>query len=416
MDQAAVPTPATPQAAASGPAAQPAVKNDALKAPQFSPMGLRSAQQPRIQPKRWDKIYLRLRMVLRAMSYVGLGADRQMFIQGTATMLSAGLPVVEALEAYATETRRKTVRNVAESLVRNVRKGSPLWRAMQATDFFSHYEIALVHIGEESGNLPQNMQYLAQQMEEDRRLRHKIQMAMIYPAIVLTLMFLMIFGLGIFVLPNLVQVLRSFGGELPLSTRILMMFVNFMRNHGFTLMTGTLLSAVALCFAYQARSVRKRVQWVLLHLPGVSRLLREATIARFGVILGTMLRAGVPLVQSLVALADITTMEQYRTFYIRMLNRVRTGDSFRKIFSTMPESRTLLPASVQQLVVTGERAGTLSEILLTIAQIYSRKAEETAQKLPIVLEPIILIFIGAVVGSIALAIITPIYAIVGSIS
>jgi type IV pilus assembly protein PilC len=281
--------------------------------------------------------------------------------------------------------------------------------------FFSPYEIALVRIGEEGGNLARNMQYLAEQQEKDRALRQKVKMAMIYPSIVLVLVFVLIMGLGLFVLPNLVQVLTSLRVDLPLATRVVITLSGFFEAHG-ALLTPLLL-LVLVCIFLLARYTRFKVisQWVVFHLPGIGSLAREATIAQFGVIMGGLLRAGVPLVDALASLVDVTHIVAYRSFYQRLLEHVSVGDSFSKSFAALPESQRLLPLSVQQLIVTGERSGALSDVLLNVAGMYDKKASETAEKLPVILEPLLLIVIGGIVAGIAFAIIVPIYKVVGSI-
>ena len=153
----------------------------------------------------------------------------------------------------------------------------------------------------------------------------------------------------------------------------------------------------------------------MFHVPGIGRLAKEATIARFGVILGGLLKAGVPIIEAMESLEKVTPIISYRNFYGKMLDHVTIGDSFAKSFSAIKGSDKLLPPSVQQLVMTGERSGALADIMLKIADIYDKKAADTAQKLPVILEPMLLLFIGGLVGTIAFSIIVPIYSIVGNV-
>lgn len=156
-------------------------------------------------------------------------------------------------------------------------------------------------------------------------------------------------------------------------------------------------------------------QWCIFRVPGIGTLAKEATIARFGVILGGLLRAGVPLPEALSSLADVTHIVAYKHLYQNMLQHITQGDSFSKCFAEIRGSKHLLPVSVQQLVITGEKSGTLSDTLLKIASIYEKKASETAERLPTILEPVLLLFIGGLVGTIAFSIIVPIYSVVGNV-
>jgi type IV pilus assembly protein PilC len=276
--------------------------------------------------------------------------------------------------------------------------------------------VSLVRVGEEAGNLARNMELLSIQQEKDRNLRQKVKMAMIYPAIVLTLMFIVVMGLGIFVLPNLIQVLYALNVELPLSTRIVVGFTEFMQAYGMRTAGGMIAAAFALLLLTKYTSFKVFTQWFIFHIPGIGSLAKEASIARFGVILGGLLQAGVPLVESMESLVNVTTMVSFRRFYQKILERIVVGDSFAICFHSIRGSRKVLPGSVQQLIITGEKSGALSDTCVKVAQIYERKAEETAEKLSVILEPTLLLMIGALVGFIAFSIIVPIYSAVGNVS
>lgn len=370
---------------------------------------------PKQQPSRYAAQRQEFRKFLSSLQHLGMGKQRMVFIQSMSLMLTAGLSLVDALKTQLLETRSKAVRTLIQNIITAVESGSPLWKAMDDQSLFSPYEIALVHIGEEGGNLARNMQYLSEQQEKDHALKQKVKMAMIYPSIVVVLVFILIMGLGLFVLPNLVQVLYSLRVELPLATRVVIAFSQFFEAHG-VLVTPLLIFALINLFLL-GKYTRLRVasQWLVFHTPGIGSLAREATIAQFGVIMGGLLRAGVPLVEALHSLVEVTNIVVYHNFYERLLEHVNAGDSFSKSFAALPESSHLLPISVQQLIVTGERSGALAEVLMKIADMYDKKASETAERLPVILEPLLLIIIGGIVAGIAFAIIVPIYKVVGNI-
>ena len=156
-------------------------------------------------------------------------------------------------------------------------------------------------------------------------------------------------------------------------------------------------------------------QWFIFKIPGIGRLAREASIARFGVILGGLLQAGVPLVESMDSMVEVTTIVSYKRFYQKLRDRIVVGDSFATSFHSIHGSRKVLPVSVQQLIITGEKSGALSDTCMKVAHIFERKAEETAEKLPVILEPTLLLGIGSLVGFIAFSIIIPIYSAVGNV-
>lgn len=352
---------------------------------------------------------------MASVGYIGLGKERSQFIQNLATMLNAGLPLIEAIKTLQMETKPKPMKQLLQRVVDMVDNGSPLWRAMEAQSFFSPHSLALIRIGEEAGNLAGNMEYLAAQDEKDHELKSKVQMAMIYPIIVMSIMAVIVVVLGMFVLPNLIGVLTSLNVPLPLATRIVIMVSNGFTEYGYIGIPCSLVGLFILIILNKYTSLKIVVQWVTFRIPGVGKLARQATIARFGVILGGLLKAGVPVTEALDSLIDVTTIVVYRTFYVRLLDHINVGDSFAKSFGAMKHSDKLLPPSVQQLVITGEKSGALADIMLKISDIYDKKATETAQKLPVILEPLLLLFIGSLVGTIAFAILVPIYSIVGNI-
>ncbi len=352
-----------------------------------------------------------------SLNYLGMGKEKTTFVENMATLLGAGLPLPDALRTILEETKVKAMKKIVQRIVESVESGTPLWLAMQEQNFFTTYAIALVRIGEEAGSLAQNMTYLAVQQEKDSELKSKVKMAMIYPSIVIVLVMAMVIILGVFVLPNLVQVLISLNAPLPLATKILIAFANFSSQNG-GLVVGLGIGSLLAVFVGNALvpPVKRTLQWVAFHIPGIGPLARSATIARFGVILGGLLQAGVPLPEAMRSLTEVTSVLVYRDFYGAVTEEIMQGQSFQKAFAELKVSRKLFPVSVTSLIVVGERSGTLSQILLKIADIYDRKAAETAQKLPVVLEPMLLLFIGGLVGFIAFAILTPIYSVVGNIS
>lgn len=351
----------------------------------------------------------------KQINYIGMGKFRHSFIQSLALMLNAGLSLIEALQAIEAEMRAKSMKKLIRQITVSVQSGMPLWRSLEYTYFFTPYEIALVHIGEDAGNLAKNLAYLSEQQEKDHALRQKVKMAMIYPTIVLVMVFVIVMGLGMFVLPNLVQVLHSMKVDLPLSTRIVINITAFFEEYGTLLLPSSIGTFIVIGLLTKFTRFKVVTQWVIFLIPGIGRLAREATIARFGVILGGLLRAGVPLVEALESLVDVTQIVSYKNFYKKLLRHITVGDSFSKSFNSIKSTKRMLPVSVQQLVVTGERSGTLSQTLLKISDIYAQKAEETAEKLPIILEPLLLLMIGSIVGGIAFSIITPIYSVVGNV-
>ena len=345
---------------------------------------------------------------------MGMGKEKSQFIENLAILLNSGLSVIDALKTVTIELKNRAMKKVAQRMIDEVENGVTLWRAMDNQCIFTAYALALVRIGEETGSLSKNMEYLAVQQEKDRSLRSKVKMAMIYPSIVIVLTMIVTLGLAWFVLPQLVGVLVSLNAKLPLPTIIIIWIANFFGAHGAVVVPGIAIGMLVFVLLTKYTALKGPVQQMIFLLPGIGTMARSATIASFGVILGSLLRAGVPIVDAVQSLADVTDTVRYKIFYGRLAQELEVGQSFSGAFKVIHETSSVLPASVQQLLVTGERSGRIADMLLRIADIYEKKAEEAAAKLPVVLEPILLIFIGGLVGTIAFAIIVPIYSVVGN--
>ena len=246
-------------------------------------------------------------------------------------------------------------------------------------------------------------------------MKQKGKMAMMYSTIVIILTFIIAIGLSWFVLPQLVGVLFALNVKLPATTLLVIAVADFFTAHGAVVVplafTGLLVTRILTKFT----KFGIVVQWLLLKVPGIKTLIREASIARFGIILGSLMGAGVPPVEALRSLTEVTSLHRDKCFYRKLTEHIQLGDSFAKSFQIIKKSKRVLPISVQQIIATGEQSGRLSEVLAKIADIYQKKAEETAQKLPIILEPMLLIVIAGLVAFIAFSIIMPIYSVVGNI-
>ncbi len=369
--------------------------------------------------KKIRKVYSGPGMLKRmglALSHFGMGKFRSPFIQNLSMMLGAGLHVTDALAALAREAKKGPMRKLIQKIHSDVENGMALWRAMDQRGFFTPYTIALVRIGEESGNLAENLANLAVQDEKDHAMKQKVKMAMIYPSIVIVLTVIIAIGLSWFVLPQLVGVLFALNVELPVTTLAVIAVADFFTKNGPTVVPASIIVFCFLAILVKFTKLQIAMQWLLLKVPGVKTLIKQATIARFGIILGSLMSAGVAPVEALESLTEVTTMYRFKKFYKKLTDHIQLGDSFAKSFAEIKRSHKVIPVSVQQIIVTGEQSGRLSEVLDKIADIYQKKAEETAQKLPIVLEPMLLIVIAGLVAFIAFSIIMPIYSVVGNIS
>jgi type IV pilus assembly protein PilC len=356
-----------------------------------------------------------LKVIADSLGNMGLDKERIAFIDNLATMMDAGLPLLDALRVLQKEARKGPMRKILGRILVAVEMGSPLWRAMEGQYFFKQQQVAMIRVGEESGSLAENLQYLAEQEEKDRTLKGKVKTAMIYPTIVLVMLTVIVFGLGLFVLPQLVQVIISLGVPLPFVTRVIIGFTNVFTTHTQTILLSFLGGVITFILLTKYTPFKIVVEWCLYHIPGIGTLIIEATLSRFGVVMGGLLRAGVPITEALDSLAKATSLTRYQSFYERLLEQVQLGDAFATSFEKIKTTDKCFPVSMQQLIVTGEQSGSLTKIMFKIAQIHEKRAADVAEKLPVIIEPMLLLFIGGLVATIALGVLAPIYSVVGNI-
>ena len=235
-----------------------------------------------------------------------------------------------------------------------------------------------------------------------------------YPVFVLSLTVIIGVGIAWFILPKLATVFAQLKIKLPLITEILINMGTFLGEYGsYVVPAGILVMAVLFFLIFTFSKTKFIGQFILFSSPGIKDLIKEVEVARFGYLLGTLLEAGLPITQALDSLAGATEISPYRKLYLHLRDSVGDGNSIQKSFLAFKHINRLIPAPIQQLVVAGEQSGTLSVSLLKIGQIYETKSDTTTKNLTVILEPILLVIVWLGVVAVALAVILPIYNLIG---
>lgn len=332
-------------------------------------------------------------------------------------MLSSGMNILSALDAVSAELKSERMKRIVRDLKDDIDAGSPLWRAFEATALLPAHVVSLVKIGEEAGRLPENLKVIAAQEEKERSFRSKIRSAMMYPLFVMALTLVVGIGISWFILPRLAGVFSELKIQLPFITRALIAFGRFLGDYGAFVVPIFIAALAAVIYIFFVMPKTKAVgQSILFRLPGVGRLIREAELARMGYILGTLLGAGLPIVDAINSLAQATASYEYQRFYGILRDQIEGGNSFARSFAMYPKSRKLIPAPIEQLVVSGEQSGRLPDVFLRIGETFEAKTETTTKNLAIILEPILLVVVWVGVVAVALAVILPIYSLIGGLN
>ncbi len=350
------------------------------------------------------------------LSLIGTGKEKEYFIENLTTFLGSGMGISGVLEAIRSDIRSGSLREVLTSVKEEIDGGSPIWKALQKFNLLPDRGITLIRIGEESGRLEQNLKALVDQQQKERSFQSKIRAAMMYPLLVMGLTVIIGIGVAWFILPRLAGVFVSLRIDLPLITKGLIALGVFLGTYGYIAVPIIIISIlVAIYFIFIFRSTRGIGQWLLFHIPGVKNLIQETELARFGFLLGSLMEAGMPIVESIQSLSDSAVFYQYRNLYHFLAPSIEEGNSFHVSFSKYPNLNSIIPTPVQQLIAAAERSGHLAEAFLKIGTIFQEKTDISTKNLSVILEPILLVIVWAGVVTVALAVILPIYSLIGGL-
>lgn len=348
---------------------------------------------------------------------IGLSTDVDYFVENLAVLVASGIGIVASLTSIRAEIRSYRMKKAITALIEDVDSGVPFASALESLEIFPAHAISLIRVGEASGKLSQNLKVIAQQQEKDRIFKSKIQSAMMYPLFVLFVTLFIGVGIAWFILPKLATVFSQLHLKLPLITKVLIAAGTFLSEYGVIavpLFIAVLVIVLYIVFGFS------RTKWIgqniILSTPIVGTLVKESEIARFGYLVSSLLDAGLPVVAALLAARDAADFPRYQRFYSYLYESIIDGNSFQKSFATYPKVRFFLPVPVQQLIISGEQSGSLREVLEKISAQYEEKTDTTAKNLSVILEPIMLVIVWLGVVSVALAVILPIYSLIGGLS
>jgi len=346
-----------------------------------------------------------------------IGKEKEYLIENLAMLVKSGLDVAIALETMQSDIKTKSLHQVITQMRADIESGSTIAEALGKYKFLPDYSISLIRIGEESGRLSENLQVIVLQQQKEREFKSRIRSAMMYPVFVMALTLIVGVGIAWFILPKLATVFNSLKVQLPALTKALIALGNFLQEHGaLVIPLSFLVLGLIFYFIFVFKKTKFIGQGMLFRLPAIHGLLQEVEVARFGYLLGTMLEAGLPILQALDSIAQATDFRAYRKFYLFLQQSINDGNFFKASFKLYKKTDKYLPLSVQQIIATAEQSGSLAPALLDIGRIYENKTADTTKNLSVILEPILLVIVWLGVVSVALAVILPIYSLIGGMN
>ncbi|MEE2889210.1 MAG: type II secretion system F family protein [Planctomycetota bacterium] len=330
-----------------------------------------------------------------------------------ATMFQSGIPLVESLEVIEEQAENPTLKAVLGDIASEVRQGKDFSTTLSRHPrVFDNIFVNMVRAGEASGQLDDVLDRLAIHMEESEELRGEIKGAMAYPVVSLVLIAVISLGLLVFVLPSFEQMFTEMDTELPALTVVVMALSDFAKSN-FILIIGTIIGAF---FAYKSlvRTVRgeRWRDWLLLKIPVFGPLNEKTILSRFSSTFATLIRSGVPILGALEIVGTTTGNVHFAEAIADSAESVRQGESIGK-----PLTRSgRFPPMVTRMVTIGERSGSLEQLLEKVSQFYDQEVRAMVKQLTSLIEPFLICIMGAIVGTMVIAMFLPLLGIFSAVS
>jgi type IV pilus assembly protein PilC len=340
--------------------------------------------------------------------------DVSIFSRQFATVINAGLPVVQSLNILQRQADKQGLKDALKKIREDVETGLPLSEALaKFPKIFNKLYVYLVRAGEVSGNLDGILERIAAYQEKQMALRGKIKSAMTYPVVVLVIALAVTYFLLAGIVPQFAGILEQLGGELPFITKILIAVSDFLRFQWWLLALIGIGTVVGLGFYYRTNNGRHVIDRTLLKLPVLGPLVQKSAIAGFSNTFGLLLKSGVNIIESI----DITKGTAGNIIVEDVLEEAKQGvQRGEQISTTLTEYPKIFPPLVSSMIAIGEETGAVDSMLEKIASFYEREVDEAVESLTAALEPMMIVFLGAVVGFIVVGMFLPMFAIIGQLS
>ncbi len=336
------------------------------------------------------------------------------FIQNLDLLLRSGVSAPRAMRIIAKQTGNKKFKNTVNLMAGNVEAGKSLHETM--ADFpkiFSHIFVSMIEVGELSGNLEKSLEYLRIQLQREADLKSKTKGAMIYPGVIISAMVIIGIALAIFVLPSLTATFKDFDTKLPPTTKLVIAVSDFMAGNAVLVIVGLIGAVGGFIALMRTKAGMRAMDTFLLHMPLINPVVKKINMARFSRILGSLMKSGISVVQGLSVTAQAMDNVYYREVLDQAAESVKVGKPLTEALGEYPK---LFPFIVTQMLSIGEETGNLENILDQLAEHFEAEVDDTMKNMSSIIEPLLLLVIGGVVGFLALALISPIYNISNSIS
>lgn len=336
-------------------------------------------------------------------------SEKIMFARNLSIMIKAGLALSKALSILERQTKNKKFKAVLNKVGLNIKKGLSLNESFSKfPNVFEPLFVSMVKAGEESGGLSEALGVIAIQMNKAHTFKKKIKGALIYPSIIVLAMFVIGAVMLVYVVPTLTLTFNELNVELPNSTQFVITLSNFLVNNTIIAIILIIILTVASVAGFRSKKGRRIFEYVILHIPVISTMIKETNSARTTRTLSSLLSSGVEVVNSLSITGEVIQNSYYKDILKQSEEEIQKGLPLSKAFM---DNEKLYPILVGEMIAVGEETGQLSDMLHQVAEFYESEVEQKTKNMSTIIEPFLMILIGTVVGFFAVSMISPIYSI-----
>jgi len=335
--------------------------------------------------------------------------DLVMFSRQLSVMFSSGVPLAEALTALGNQSKKKKFKDKILKLAKNIEGGTNFSKAL--SDFpevFSDFYISVVRSGEVSGTLGKSLVYLADHLERQHNLRSKLQGAMVYPTLVVTVMMGVFVLITVFIIPQLVGILEGSEVDPPAITMAAIALSNFIRDYWWAILLFLVGLGMSVVFYIRTKEGKRNFDKACLSIPWVGLFLKKIYLARFAENLSTLITGGLPISQALEVAGRIVGNSIYQEVIVEAKDKVIKGESITNVFSQYPEIFTSLFC---QMSLTGEKTGNIDKTLMTVANFYEEEISRITDNMTSIIEPVMIVILAVMVGLLMGSVVIPLYQI-----
>lgn len=339
--------------------------------------------------------------------------EKIIFARNLGAMIEAGLAVTRALGVMEKQTKKKKLKELFYKLNEEISHGKSLSDSLkQYSKIFSPLFISMVKAGEESGNLASSLKTVASQMDRSYALSRKVRGALIYPAVILSVMIVIGILMMIYMVPTLSSTFQGLGVELPATTRAIIAISDFLRTQ-FILFVSIVVVLIASVLTFFRSQKGKRIfDFLIIKLPLIGSLVKEVNSARTARTLSSLLSSGVEVVSALSVTAEVLQNSYYKEVLKKAESVIQKGEAISSIFI---QNEKLYPIFVGEMIAVGEETGKLSDMLLGVATFYEEEVDQKTKNLSTIIEPVLMVIIGVAVAVFAISMLMPTYSLVDKI-